>query len=264
LRKRARHLVHSWLAARGLVLRPLQERARGDARWGINVLELTLERWFAQRGTQGLVLLQVGANDGIEEDPLYTLLQRHPIHAYLCEPLPDVFRRLAANHAARPHVRPVQCAVASSSGPQTLYRLRDAGASRNLDLVAGLDRARVERFRRLWQLPESALVTETVDGWRLADLLQHLGLPGADILVVSAEGFDPEICLQALDLPQPPEVLHFQYTGSPLRTLSTLLARLEASGYVFARSGLDVTAVRGGLIEATLTGQPSLTNSALA
>ena len=239
------------LAARGLEVRSLHERAQPEARWGINVLDLALERWLAGRGTEGLVLLQIGANDGVEEDPVRRLLLRYPIRAYLCEPLHDAFGRLVANYAALPHVHPLNCAVGTDTQPLTLYRLNAHSATRNVGLVASFDRAHVENFRTLWSLPESALVTETVECWRLPDLLAHLGLQSADVVVVDAEGLDHIICGQALELSLPPAVLHFEYAGAPRKALDTLLARLEASGYVFARSGLDVTAVRKGLLDRT-------------
>lgn len=261
---RVKDFVKGRLAARGLEVRRLHERAQPEARWGINVLELALERWFSRRGTAGLTLLQIGANDGVEEDPVRALLLRHPLRAYLCEPLHDAYERLIANCAALPHVHPIKCAVGAASQPLRLYRLKRAGADRNVELVASFDRAHVDNFRRLWSLPEDALVTETVDCWRLPDLLAHLQLSSVDIVVVDAEGLDHVICSQALDLAPPPAVLHFEYAGLPRKALAALLARLEASGYVFARTGLDITAVRRGLLDQAGATPSARTNSALA
>jgi FkbM family methyltransferase len=241
--------VKGRLAARGLEVRSLHEATQPEARWGINVLELALDRWFARRGTDGLVLLQIGANDGVEEDPVRSLLLRHQLQAYLCEPLRDAYTRLVSNYADLPHVHPLQCAVGVESQPLTLYCLRSDGAARNVELVASFDRDHVENYRTLWSLPPSALVSETVECWRLPDLLAHLKLPSVDIVVVDAEGLDHVICSQALDLVPLPAVLHFEYAGAPRDALEALLARLEASGYVFARTGLDVTALRKGLID---------------
>jgi FkbM family methyltransferase len=54
---------------------------------------------MAVRGER-LNFIQVGANDGKSENPLYRYILNYPWHGILVEPQPDIFGKLCENYAA--------------------------------------------------------------------------------------------------------------------------------------------------------------------
>jgi FkbM family methyltransferase len=236
--------IKKLFSAVGLEVQRSRQSISPDSRFGLQVLRLVVEDMLKCREPSEVLLLQVGANDGVQEDPVRPLLERYPIRAFLCEPLSDVFQRLSENYAAYKHVTPLNCAVGKESGELTIYRFAENQTNYTEQLVASFDRRNVERLRVAWGLPESAIVSETVPCYSVPDVLRQMGEARIDIACVDAEGLDHVICNALLDLLAPPTIVHFEYNNSPTNAVQELLERMVAMGYLFARSGLDFTAVR--------------------
>ncbi len=222
---------------------------RPDARFGLDVLGLLVDDLVARRGAADLSLLQVGANDGRDEDSVNPILARHAIHSVLCEPLPDAFALLEREYAASPHVHVTRCAVAAHDGTLDLYRINGDDESIAATKIASSSREHVAMFLRLRNRSEESLATETVPCRTVSTLLLEHGLDGVDILVSDCEGMDHLVCVQALSLPRPPSILQFEYHNIPVAEAHDLIVRLTSMDYLFVRSGLDIIASRkpGGL-----------------
>jgi FkbM family methyltransferase len=236
--------VQGLLSPLGYEIRKIPTTLHMDARWGLNMFEMVMNDLLKQRAAQDLVLLQVGANDGVDQDPVRKILESHPIRSYLCEPLPDVYEKLAKNYQGFAHVTPVRCAVGARSEPLTLYRLAQGKTNWNDQLVASFDRKNVEPYAQAAGLPSSAIVAEQVSCFSVADFMKEHGLPRVDIAAVDIEGMDHVVCTQLLDLPQLPTVIHFEYANNPLPAIQALINKMESKGYLFVRSGIDITAVK--------------------
>ena len=237
-------LAHRLLAAVGYELRRPPTKLPADARFGINVFEMVVERILTGDDPRRRCLLQVGANNGIDEDAVRPILERFPLRSFLCEPMPDSFAKLQANYASFANVTPLNVAVGERTGSLDLFRVDPKAVTNNTELVASFDRQHVEHFRKLWNIPEGGISVQTVKCFSIPDLLVQCGVDRFDIVAVDTEGMDHLICDQVLGLASPPDVLMFEYTSSPIRRVLELMARLEQMGYLFARSGLDITAVR--------------------
>jgi FkbM family methyltransferase len=236
--------IQGMLAPLGYEIRKIPTTLQMDARWGLNVFELVMNDLLKQHQAQDLVLLQVGANDGVDQDPVRKILEAHPIRSYLCEPLPDVYDKLVKNYQGFSHATPVRCAVGARSEPLTLYRLAQGKTNWNDQLVASFDRKNVEPYAAAAGLPPSAIVAEQVPCFSVADFMAEQKLQRIDIAAIDTEGMDHLICTQLLDLPQLPTVIHFEYANNPLPAIQALLKKMESKGYLFVRSGIDITAVK--------------------
>ncbi|MDR7420274.1 MAG: hypothetical protein QN178_15335, partial [Armatimonadota bacterium] len=81
--------------------------------------------------------VQVGASDGILDDPLRVLVLRYALPGLLIEPLPDIYSRLVRSYQGQPQLRFENVAVSTRPGSLTLYRVRaDAPVSPYLQLLA--------------------------------------------------------------------------------------------------------------------------------
>src|SRR5262245_9718850 len=78
-----------------------------------------------KRGDQ-FTVVQVGANDGEQYDPIGELVKLRGWRLVAVEPEPGAFARLVAHYAPYSNVHCVQCAIGSDDGQAILYTLRPA------------------------------------------------------------------------------------------------------------------------------------------
>jgi len=93
----------------------------------IDVLDLAVQSCLT--GKEKPFVLQIGANDGYRDDPLYKIITTYRLPALLVEPIPSVFEALQRNYAGQPDIRFENCAISYQDGEQALYRVvRCAGS----------------------------------------------------------------------------------------------------------------------------------------
>ena len=244
--KLAKLLIKNLAGRAGYQVIRKPKRLRPDARFGLNVLGYLVEELLSRREAGTLSLLQVGANDGEDEDPVHVILERHTIPAILCEPIPDTFSRLKHTYTGFDHVRLARCAVASYDGVLKLHRIASNADSHRFSKITSSNYNHVQNFLRRWDLASDSIVQEIVPCKTIRSLLSTYGWQTVDIVIVDTEGMDHLICSQVLDLTPPPLVIHFEYCNSPVDSILSLIERLKTLEYRFVRSGIDITAARLG------------------
>jgi FkbM family methyltransferase len=79
-----------------------------------------LTRWFSR--AESKTVIQIGANDGVQNDPLREFLKRPGNYtAILVEPLPYYASRLRELYAGRPDITIVEAAIGAEAGTRRLY-----------------------------------------------------------------------------------------------------------------------------------------------
>lgn len=242
--KWAKTWVKRILAQKGYQIIRVPERLKVDARFGLEVLGYLVDDLASRSSANKLSLLQVGANDGKDEDPVFEILRRLPIPSILCEPLPDLFARLEQTYASFDYVKPVQCAIASTDGELTLYRIAASAGPQIHSKVTSFNRGHVQHFVNKHELPPESLVEEKVPSLTVGSLLNARGWNSVDIVAIDTEGMDHLVCAQALKLDPLPQIIHFEYCNSPIMKVQEIMKTLTEHGYRFVRSGIDITAMR--------------------
>ena len=79
------------------------------------------------------------------------------------------------------------------------------------------------------------------------------GLEEIDILAIDTEGLDYEIVSGVLDEKLRIGAVLFEFINMRLSDFNELISRLEASGFVIARSGYDILAVHREVLKRYLT-----------
>jgi len=208
-------------------------------------------------------ILQVGANDGVINDPLYQFLRAHPdrTQVILVEPQEDLIVALTEAYAFHPRKAIVQMAV-GAMGCMTLYRVRKKCWP---DLVlpygkdwpdyrapTGVTSGQRERLlhwvRKYYQgalAPEAVIETVEVDSVPTAILIQRTGLfDRLDVLQIDAEGCD-DLVIRASDIAAlRPRLIHFEAAHLGAARLATISEELEVLGYQIEPQGLDCLARR--------------------
>src|SRR5271166_6111911 len=90
----AKDLIQRYLSLFGYEIVAIKEPVAAR----IDILELLLTKVSAERA--GFYFIQVGANDGLKDDPLRRFVSKYHWRGILVEPQPQVFERLVKNYEA--------------------------------------------------------------------------------------------------------------------------------------------------------------------
>lgn len=149
--------------------------------------------------TECFFLIQIGANDGTMFDPIHDFVVRHrtKIEGLLLEPLSDLHAELEKTYRDYPSIRTLKLAVHNTEPSMTLYRVDPARLGdlpRFAQGIASFDAAHHLKS----QIPDDAIVAETVSCISTTELIARYGVKKIDLLCIDTEGYDSEI-LRAFD-----------------------------------------------------------------
>lgn len=235
-------LVQRQLARRGLRL----TYSRNDL-WppDFDLLSILIESHF--RSTPPRSLVQIGANDGVTNDPVDAIIRRHDLLAVRVEPLPEPFAKLQSRHHGDQQVRTVQAAVGARDGQCPIWRIEAPGSQQlRLSTIASFDRSVIEKHYARYSSRGGKLVQQQVDVISPSSLVERF-LPagvGVDILQIDTEGHDAVIVGLFLDAGLRPLLINYEHNNLTGDDDGICLKRLRSEGYRLARYGRDTVALR--------------------
>jgi len=194
------------------------------------------------------LLLQIGANDGKQDDLVSSFIKRSKIRAVLLEPVPSIYEELVENYEGYDNVKCYNCGIADHTGKKNIITVDYEGFCKSWE-------SKWKTSPPVWAkglstydetkncLGESfgieatneeirAFKTEVeTDVFTLPDFLNAHGVDGIDIYVSDAEGYDYLIFNQ-LDLNQyaPFLIIAETHTCGPEKVHEIHL-KLEKHGY---------------------------------
>lgn len=185
--------------------------------------------------------IQVGASDGVLDDPLRPLVLQYALPGLLIEPLPDVYARLVRSYAGQSQLRFENVAVATRPGAFTIYRVReDAPLSPYVQLLASHRRSHLTKEGVAPQYIEAV----EVPGMTLPQLLARHTIRHVSLLVVDTEGYDYDIVSSALSSGILPRIINYEHCHLAPRARVDAKRLLQAHGYRFIEVGKDTLAMR--------------------
>ncbi len=178
-------------------------------------------------------VVQVGANDGVRNDPVHASIRELGLPALLIEPQPELFEALRETYADQPQVICENMAIAEEPGESTLWRLDPSARTERLSLngTASFNRDHVTRFARLANLPDSAVQRVRVPADRLAALIEKHSIADILLLLIDVEGLDDRVLLDALADGLRPAAIQWEHVHLSSRQQWRCRARLGELGY---------------------------------
>lgn len=192
-----------------------------------------------------VTFIQIGAFDGLANDPLHDLVRRFRWRGILVEPQPEPFQRLRQTYAGQDGLEFINAAVADQAGSVTLWRVVDprpddpwwVGQSASFDrdhLVAHVAE-RPDLIERIQGVSVPAVT--------LPELFARASRP-VDVLQVDAEGYDAHIVAMLDGVSHSPTIVRFEHRHLSAAEHADAVGRLAARGYRFAINADDTLAVR--------------------
>jgi FkbM family methyltransferase len=236
----------------------LEVRVKDAWRLGLPTIDpfvSCLELLMARRETGSeFTVFQVGANDGITDDPIHAYVINHGWRGVLVEPIPWVFQELKKTYAGVAGIVCENVAVAGHEGEAEIFYL-DTFSDRSGNKlkrglggrIASLNRRSVVRERRVRSL-EAAVRSIKVPIENVERLMQKHGLDEIHLLQIDAEGYDFEV-LKLFPFEQTlPLLVHYEHRNLTWPEMRESWSFLAEKGYLLAQHGLDTTAILGSCL----------------
>lgn len=201
--------------------------------------------------------LQIGANDGQTNDPLYKYFSAESWRGLLVEPLPDVFEQLSATYLGRGNLILENVGIAPEEGTLPFYRVGISRAPwatglssfQRDTIVKHFENGYIQRQAQMdgIKVPENVddvieevlIRTKTISG--IAD--EH-GISNFDVVCIDTEGFDYEI-LKLIDFSRfKPSLIMFERKHLSADEAAGAVALLAAQGYHVMQDGVNDAALK--------------------
>lgn len=234
----ARNLIHRWLRSFNYDVR----RYVCPHGKTLAVLALAIRSFLTEN--PDLYFLQIGANDGLIDDPIHPLVRKHRLRGLLLEPVPAFFEELKSNYADQPQLQFERAALWKEDGAQQFFRIRhEAYENRRIKGMAGLSREKL--MAASTYLPGLAGNIESfpVPTISPASLLRKHGVTRVDLLIVDTEGLDDQMIYLLFDAGLSPAMVYFEHIHLDAGRQDACCDFLSRRGYAFARSRTDTLAM---------------------
>ncbi len=161
---------------------------------------------LSKRKKSNLFFIQVGANDGNWNDPIYKFIRRDGWSGILIEPQKVIYDRLLENYKRLSNLFFENVAIDSAEGEKNLYKISfsnsqwAAGISSFIknDIQKLIDAGYVDRMSKLEQLTPPSnqkdwICEESVKVTTLRNIISKHHLKQIDLIMIDTEGYDFEI-----------------------------------------------------------------------
>ncbi|MBX2834526.1 MAG: FkbM family methyltransferase [Micavibrio sp.] len=214
-----------------------------------------LDFWFASIDPKNFYFIQIGANDGKMQDPMYKMIVKNGLSGCLVEPQPAVFEDLKKNYTGQDQLDFANVAIAPKPGEMTLYtydsKLQFPDVDMNLSGFASFDRASAaggfERYGKQLGLEgsvEDYLIELPVEAVTFPQLLERNKVEALDYLLIDAEGLDYEI-LKMIDFTKvTPRIIRFEHCCLSRTDRIAACELLKSKGYQCYAEGIDTMAIK--------------------
>ena len=206
----------------------------------LSPLELIVPRLAA---TGDFYFVQIGANNGLRNDPLRSLILEYHLRGLLVEPLADMFADLEKNYASESQLAFENAAIAKENGELALFRFpADAKIPDSAHGNATFNQEILQEKGRMVGVNQFQKVLVPCLTFQALKDKHHF--EKVSLLQVDTEGFDFEVIKMAIKSGVLPTLINYEFMHlSPQDRLDSCQL-LADHGYSFIHGRWDTLAVR--------------------
>jgi FkbM family methyltransferase len=229
------------------VLRRIGYRAYKIGPYSIFDFEGFLYRHLAVHKT--LTFLQIGANDGVMNDPIYqfNIDNISVVRGFVLEPLPDIYENLVENYQSCPNIKPFNLAIHATETEMMLHRVKAEFATEVPAFARGIASFDERHWEKTTLVPNANYMEQVkVKCISFSDFIKFNGIDKLDLLLLDTEGYDYDI-LMSIDFTHiKPKIIRFEHgvrdhVMSP-ENLMLVCCHLNSFGYQIIAESYDATA----------------------
>jgi FkbM family methyltransferase len=210
------------------------------------------------KNRNNLTVVQVGANDGINNDPIHKFIKRDHWCGVLLEPQKYVYKKyLEPLYKNTPGINVLNAALDTNDGHKPIYKI-SVSNSRWATGLTSFNRAVLEEAVRSGYVERQAakegaglplnkdecIIEESVECISTASLLRKFSLKKIDWLQIDTEGFDFEIIKMFNIASTKPEVIVYENIHFSDELRNECNEYLKQNGYITRNYGPNTLAMR--------------------
>ncbi len=194
--------------------------------------------------TKDFFFVQVGANDGIADDPIREMAVRLCWRGVLIEPQRAVFERLQQNYLGYENLVFKNVAISPQACTKTLYTIDDQKKElpEGSSGWASFDKEILLKRKRWTENIEDYILEEEVACIPFSTLIDQLHITKIDLLQIDTEGFDFEVIKIVEFEKMKPTIIHYEHQHLSPNDRDAYLKFLIGHGYRIAPERNDTTA----------------------
>jgi len=201
----------------------------------LNLLDLLLKR-EALLSSNPIFFIQIGANDGIKNDPIQHAVRGLGLEGLLVEPLPGIFESLNRNYEGVKGLAFENCAIAGHDGTAELFIPRSDDPSSHQK--ASLRKSVLGKHAGLKNVESIKVPAMTFDS-----LTKKHKIKKVTLLLLDTEGFDFEILKQVFAGRFRPKLIQLEVNHLAATDRLGCRSMLSRHGYEYLETGNDLIAV---------------------
>lgn len=188
--------------------------------------------------------IQVGAYDGVENDPVREWVRRYRWRGILLEPQERFCQALRRNYQDQPQLKIVNKALAQHQGTRTLYRINGdrEGLPAWAPQLASFQRDVLLSHAEAIPDIEGLIVEEPVDCVTFDSLIAEFEVRRLNLLLIDTEGFDFEIIKMIPWERIRPDIIYFEHLHLSPADYDACCALLIDKGYTLSILKMDTVA----------------------
>lgn len=196
-----------------------------------------------------LSFVQIGANDGIMNDPIYqfNVANKDVVSGFVLEPLPDIFEKLVENYKCCQNIKPINLAIHSTQAEMILHRVKPERASEVPAFARGVASFNGDHWKKSTLVPSVDFMEQVkVKCVSFSEFIKINSIKELDLLLLDTEGYDYEILLSIDFSIVKPRIIRFEH-GVRNSLMSSeqfmfICDHLNAHGYQIIAESYDATA----------------------
>ena len=198
------------------------------------------------RAHAGAFVVQIGAHDSSQLDPLRPYILKRGWRGILVEPMPEVFQRLRANYAGVDGLRFENVAIAPGNGTMEIHyvpQTTDEGLPPWYDALASFNRDVLLKHKEFIPDIEDRIATTEVPSLTFDSLCAKHDVASIDVIQIDTEGYDFEI-IKLIDLDRfRPALVQFEELHMDDQTRRACIEHLERAGFEALGNSMDCLCV---------------------
>lgn len=192
--------------------------------------------------SENFCFVQIGANDGVKFDDLYSFVTTRKCMGIVVEPLKVYFDMLVKNYSEYPDIVPINCAVHQTQKKAILHYVDPAKLDSLPEWAQGIGSLDPNHHMKSGTPPDS-IVSEEVECVHLMDLIREQKFEQVNLLQIDVEGYDGEV-IKMIDFNVvKPKIIKYEHQNLKKEERKQIVKMLKSHGYTVFRQGGDTVAI---------------------